>query len=153
MACSTTVSFSPPVASFVGFSGGADFGSCSGDEYVLLDDPSDCPDSCSGSSAYALCDGTSYSQCSCDIPTGWTIEGTDTGDGGFVGVGDDAGDDGGVDAGDDGGDAGADAGGDDGGDDSSADAGGDDSSADAGGDDAGGDDASADTGTADAGTD
>jgi hypothetical protein len=41
--------------------------SCSGTEYVVID-ASSC--ACT-TAAYALCDGTSYSACACDVPQGW----------------------------------------------------------------------------------
>jgi len=57
-----------PVSPYVGPS----LGSCSSDEYVLIG-ASDCG-GCSGTTAYALCDGSSYTECTCQLPTspGWT---------------------------------------------------------------------------------
>jgi hypothetical protein len=140
VACSTsstpaTVTFtvSPGVPTYT-YTGS--LGSCSTEDTYVVIAVGDCG-GCSGSTAYALCDGTSYTDCSCDAPSGsgWvegssaSDSGSDTGNGGDTGtdsssVGD-----------------------------SSTDASSGDSSSDAGSSDAGSSDAgSADSGTADAGT-
>jgi hypothetical protein len=47
-------------------------GPCSG--MVALAIPSaECPSLCAGSIAYALCDGTSYSECACTVPPGYKL--------------------------------------------------------------------------------
>jgi hypothetical protein len=123
----------------VAFTAPTDFGSCSTGDYILIDE-ADCPDpSCTGTvSSYALCDGTSYSQCVCGDtpPDGFDTAVTDPGGDTPVGEGDDGGDGGAPDA------AGADT--------STEDAATEDGAADAGG----GDDGSAeDGGSTDSGTD
>jgi hypothetical protein len=130
MACSTTVSFSAPpgVTGIASWSVPASFGTCSGDEYIALADPTLCG-SCT-TVAYAYCDGSSYSQCACDAPTSgdWVLEPDPSGDV--------AGDDGGADvASEVGGEAG------------------DDASSEASSDDAGSDDATSDAASSEAGSD
>jgi hypothetical protein len=47
-------------------------GPCSG-KVVLVIPSADCASFCAGSIAYAVCDGTRYSECSCNIPKGYKI--------------------------------------------------------------------------------
>jgi hypothetical protein len=51
------------------FDGGASFGKCTGHTY-LAETGSAC--SCGGAGYFALCDMGTYSQCSCDVPPGYT---------------------------------------------------------------------------------
>jgi hypothetical protein len=137
-ACS--VSISPPVL-FAGY------GTCDdAQSYVVVND-NYCPGLSCGGAYYALCGGSDFDSCACDIPSGYIVaSGYDLGSGpsgctdcdisSDGGTGDDAGGDDGGSAdsgGDDGG--GGDAGGDDGG---GFDAGGGDDGGGGGGDDSGG---------------
>ena len=108
--------------------------SCSGQVYLVVQ-ASDCGFAkCSESTAFALCDGTSYTECDCSNPgSAWSVcsgsdctvvgtdgGGTSSGDGGGTSGGDSggtsAGDSGGTSAGDSGGTSGGDGGGTSGGD-------------------------------------
>jgi hypothetical protein len=158
MACSASVSIAPIPSDAVAFVPvtGFDPGACSGSEYIAVD-VSECPSAGCGTEAYALCDGTAYTECACDIPSGWTPV-VYTGEGSFGGAGDDGGasDDGGGDGGtgDDGGSDGASS--DDGGSDgASSDDGGSDgaSSDDGSSSDDGGSAADSGGGGSDSGTD
>ena len=140
VACSTsstpaTVTFtvSPGVPTYT-YTGS--LSSCTTEDTYVVIAVGDCG-GCSGTTAYALCDGTSYTDCSCDVPigSGWTVEpgssdsGSDTGNGGDTGL--------------DGGDSGTDA--------NPGDSSTDTGSVDGGGDTGSGDAGSGDTGSADAG--
>jgi len=135
VACSTsstpasvTFTVSPGVPTYA-YTGS--LGDCTTEDTYVLISVGDCG-GCTGTSAYALCDGTSYTDCSCDIPSGsgWTVGtgssegGSDSGNGGDTGL--------------DSGDSGVDANPADGG-------------TDTGSPDGGGDTGSGDTGSADAG--
>jgi hypothetical protein len=89
VACSASgsVGVVVPGVTLVAYAAPADWGSCDGDEYITIDDPTSCS-GCS-SAAYAYCDGTSYSQCSCDLTTasGWTDEGIGSAEGGITEAG------------------------------------------------------------------
>jgi len=71
-ACTASVSFSPLVPGAVVFTGPSGFvDTCdTADTYIEIVG-SDCS-SC-GDEAYALCDGTTYSQCDCEVPGGYTV--------------------------------------------------------------------------------
>jgi hypothetical protein len=62
-----------PSAHPVPFDGGnLDLGPCSG-HVVALIPAAACPDRCPGSLAYAVCDGSAYGECACNIPAGYAL--------------------------------------------------------------------------------
>jgi hypothetical protein len=62
-----------PSAHPVPFDGGKlDLGSCSG-HVVALIPAAACPNHCPGSVAYAVCDGSAYGECACNIPPGYAL--------------------------------------------------------------------------------
>ena len=62
-----------PSAHPIPFDGGRlDLGPCSG-HVVALIPAAACPDRCPGSLAYAVCAGSAYGACACDIPAGYTL--------------------------------------------------------------------------------
>jgi hypothetical protein len=52
--------------------GGLELGPCSGHVVALIPAAS-CPARCPGSLAYAVCEGTAYTECACNIPPGYTL--------------------------------------------------------------------------------
>ncbi len=66
-----TTAFTVPTDSGAPSYQGPDLGPCSGDEYQVISSDY-CESLCTAETAYALCDGTSYAVCSCELPSGWT---------------------------------------------------------------------------------
>jgi hypothetical protein len=130
-----TITISPPVIV-------SDFGTCDGADsnaVIGADDASlYCGDLSCGDTYYALCDGTAWDSCACDIPSGYTVL---IGSPGFSGGGGGGGDGGGPGGGDGaaGGNDGGAGGGDGGGTGSGGDGGGSGSGGDGGGSGSGGD--------------
>jgi hypothetical protein len=58
--------------------GGLHLGPCSGDVVALIP-ASACPNHCPGSLAYAVCEGTAYMECACNIPPGYSLVGLSDG--------------------------------------------------------------------------
>ncbi len=83
-ACNSSASFTPPSGVVTAtWTVPADYGSCSGNDYVAIADPTQCA-GCT-TVAYAYCDGSSYSECSCDPPAAgsdWTEVTLDLGEAG-----------------------------------------------------------------------
>lgn len=71
---------SPPMPRYFD---GANLGYCSG---FQVDEIAGGDCGCSGSVAYALCNGSSYTECACEIPSGYFVDGgaIDTGQGAQV---------------------------------------------------------------------
>jgi|HubBroStandDraft_5_1064220.scaffolds.fasta_scaffold709435_1 hypothetical protein len=129
-----TITISPPVIV-------SDFGTCdAADSYAVID-ADDASIYCVGLTGcdtyYALCDGTAWNSCACDIPSGYTVV-VGSPDFGGSGGGGDGGGPGGGDGAAGGGD-GAGSGGDGGGTGSGGDGGGSGSGGDGGGSGSGGD--------------